>query len=145
MLCASLRAPSYCSRRKQGGACGVFQKNGTWSPRFAGDGRAEDPFFGEASLRWIEQTSSLMGKLTPGLGVIPNFAIYNGIRSFAWNSSEAKRVAASSSGILSERGVRGVQAYMIRFLRLIINTHFLHLSILRFYRLGIVWLTRSDR
>ena len=85
----------------------MISPNGSWSPRFSGTGSSPDPLFAEASIVWLETISKRMKLLTPSLGIIPNMCVYNGEgveHWFQWNSSEAQRVAAASTAMLSERG-----------------------------------------
>ena len=95
-------------KANSGKACGVISPNGSWSPRFSGTGSSPDPLFAEASIVWLETISKRMKLLTPSLGIIPNLCLENGEQGvdhwFQWNSSEAKRVAAASTAMLSERG-----------------------------------------
>ena len=54
------------------------------------------PLF-RASVSWIEQVSSLMRNVTPGLGIVPNLCVDNA----GWSdSSDAKRVAMSATEIV---------------------------------------------
>eukprot|EP00750_Incisomonas_marina_P033186 INCI961.1.p1 GENE.INCI961.1~~INCI961.1.p1 ORF type:complete len:430 (-),score=47.29 INCI961.1:74-1363(-) len=92
-----------------GQACGVFLANGSWSPRFDQSGPTFDPTRGraayqEASVAWLETVSKLMANQTPGLGIVPNICV----GPDGWGASDAaRRVAAASTGMLSERGFTG--------------------------------------
>ncbi len=92
-----------------GKACGVYDKSGVWQYRFGQNSAVYNdtksaPLFREASVSWIEQVSSLMRNVTPGLGIVPNLCVDNA----GWSdSSDAKRVAMSATGVLSERGFTG--------------------------------------
>jgi hypothetical protein len=82
-----------------GKACGVIEKDGSWSYRFNQSTATYDPmqqaFFREASVRWIEQASKLMAQVTPRLGIVPN----NAIGPSGWGrSSLGMRVLEASTG-----------------------------------------------
>lgn len=89
-----------------GQACGVFDRNGTWSYRFGQmsdqyNDTASRPVMIDASVAWLESVRSLMRDVTPRLDIVPNLCVDNA----GWvDSDNAKRVAESVTGILSERG-----------------------------------------
>lgn len=100
-----------------GKACGVWLRNGTWSPRFNQSSSTFDPsqasasVFREASIQWIERTAALVKSTFPGMGVVPNLSIDkpdSGRTPSNWAySQDAARVAAASTAVLSERGFTG--------------------------------------
>eukprot|EP00939_MAST-03C_sp_MAST-3C-sp1_P002189 g2189.t1 len=92
-----------------GQACGVFDKSGEWHYRFGQTGNvfnntASIPSMKMWSVEWIERISGQMMSVTPGLGIVPNLCVDNA----GWvDSDDAKRVADSVTGVLSERGFTG--------------------------------------
>ena len=92
-----------------GQACGVFDSDGNWHYRFGQNSTTfndtqSQPEMIEYSVKWIESAHTLMQNITPTLGIIPNLCIDNA----GWlDTDNAKRVMASVTGVLSERGFSG--------------------------------------
>ena len=58
-----------------GKACGVIQRNGSWTPIFSGDVEGKDEAYADATVDWLERAKELMAVVTPGLGIVPNVCI----------------------------------------------------------------------
>ena len=79
-----------------------------WSYRFNQSSSTFDTSqgnaFREVSVEWLERASKLMKVLVPGMGIVPNQAI----GPSGWGRGPlGARVAAASTGMLSERGFTG--------------------------------------
>ena len=86
--------------RSRGGRVWSYRFNQSSSTFDTSQGNA----FREVSVEWLERASKLMKALVPGMGIVPNQAI----GPSGWGRGPlGARVAAASTGILSERGFTG--------------------------------------